>query len=202
MNTRRNSGQNHAASPSTDASTISPAASTSETSPLIMTSAQPSIMATTNSLDMSSLPTSVQTTDADRLTTFSNKRSDVWQYFTRSSDDPPLKAKCQVCGDELLTPNFATSSLKKHLAQRHALEQFGSTKITRSTTVPVAKIAKAEKAKIDALALEAIIQDGRTFGDLQKPGMAKLIKTLQPGMMARQFDRVSQENTGENKPVE
>lgn len=125
----------------------------------------------------------VQSAPADRPSNSSNTRtrSNVWKYFERVSDIPPLKATCLLCGAQLLTPNYATTSLKRHLYQRHCLEEFGSTGSTRET-VAVANISKSVKAKLDALALDAIIQDGRTFGDLQKPGIHKLLEKMQPGM--------------------
>ena len=202
MNTRRSSIGNRTSTSGMDPSPVSPATLTNETSHRAATSDQSSMTTTTNSRNVTSPSTSAQTTHAERsTTTILNRRSGVWQYFERSSDVPPLKAKCLVCGDELSTPNFATSSLKRHLSQRHVLRQFGPTKVSRSTTAS-ANMSRTDKAKIDMLALEAIIQDGRTFGDLQKLGIEKLINALQPGMIIIIFHYACIDDSHESEMLE
>ncbi|CAF3994990.1 unnamed protein product, partial [Rotaria sordida] len=86
-------------------------------------------------------------------------KSDVWQYFERCTSTGPLKARCLLCQHELSTPNYGTSTLKRHLAQVHDIKQFDSA---------------------DAPTVNAIIQDGRGYGDLQKTGIKKLIDALKP----------------------
>ncbi|CAF4585643.1 unnamed protein product, partial [Rotaria sp. Silwood2] len=49
-------------------------------------------------------------------------------------DTLPLKAKCLLCKEELLTPNYATASLRRHLIQQHGLQQFGSTETSHPSS--------------------------------------------------------------------
>ncbi|CAF5182235.1 unnamed protein product, partial [Rotaria magnacalcarata] len=107
-------------------------------------------------------------------------KSNVWEYFERCINVTPLKAKCLLCAEELLTPNYGTSSLKRHLAQRHNLKQFGSILSSRSSTTTVI-LSKTEKKKLDSLAIDAIIKDSRAFGDFQKAGFKKFMDVLKPG---------------------
>ncbi|CAF3011001.1 unnamed protein product [Rotaria socialis] len=71
-------------------------------------------------------------------------KSNVWEYFERCINVTRLKAKCLLCAEELLTPNYRTSNLKRHLAQRHNLKQFGSILSSRSSTTTVI-LSKIEK---------------------------------------------------------
>ncbi|CAF3269623.1 unnamed protein product [Rotaria socialis] len=73
-------------------------------------------------------------------------KSNVWEYFERCINVTRLKAKCLLCAEELLTPNYRTSNLKRHLAQRHNLKQFGSILSSRSSTTTVI-LSKIEKKK-------------------------------------------------------
>jgi hypothetical protein len=119
------------------------------------------------------------TSSAEELTTTTLK-SDVWEHFERCINLVPLKAKCLLCQEELLTPNYGTSSLKRHLMQRHGLKQFGLTEVSRLPVIPVS-LSRSEKQKLDELAIVAIIQDARSYGDLQKTGLKKFIDALKPG---------------------
>ncbi|CAF4467350.1 unnamed protein product [Rotaria sp. Silwood2] len=107
-------------------------------------------------------------------------KSDVWQYFERCTSTGPLKARCLLCQHELSTPNYGTSTLKRHLVQVHGIKQFDSADAPSFSTTPI-KISKSEKKALDLLAVNAIIQDGRGYGDLQKTGIKKLIDALKPG---------------------
>ncbi|CAM2723285.1 unnamed protein product [Rotaria socialis] len=75
-------------------------------------------------------------------------KSNVWEYFERCINVTRLKAKCLLCAEELLTPNYRTSNLKRHLAQRHNLKQFGSILSSRSSTTTVI-LSKIEKKSCD-----------------------------------------------------
>ena len=86
-----------------------------------------SVVSDNRSLDaFTSLFIKVTTTDSTlRNTTL---KSNVWEHFERNIDILPLKAKCLLCEEELLTPNYATTSLRRYLIQRHSLQQLVSTK--------------------------------------------------------------------------
>ncbi|CAF3899786.1 unnamed protein product [Rotaria sordida] len=107
-------------------------------------------------------------------------KSDVWQYFERCTSTGPLKARCLLCQHELSTPNYGTLTLKRHLVQVHGIKQFDSADAP-SFSITSIKISKPEKKALDLLAVNAIIQDGRGYGDLQKTGIKKLIDALKPG---------------------
>ncbi|CAF1296179.1 unnamed protein product [Rotaria sordida] len=106
-------------------------------------------------------------------------KSDVWQYFERCTSTGPLKARCLLCQHELSTPNYGTSTLKRHLVQVHGIKQFDSADAPSFSTTSI-KLSKSEKKALDLLAVNAIIQDGRGYGDFQKTGIKKLIDALKP----------------------
>lgn len=142
----------------------------------------PSISTVEPSATTASVEPLTTTVSVESETTLTAK-SNVWEYFERCLVVGPLKAKCLLCQEELLTPNYATSSLKRHLVQRHGLKQFGSNQTASSSlssSINV-NISKTEKQKLDSLAVDAIIKDSRAFGDLQKSGLKKLIDALRPG---------------------
>ena len=107
-------------------------------------------------------------------------KSDVWQYFERITFVPPLKARCKICLEKLATPNYATTSLKRHLVQQHNLQKFTSNATSRRHSTYI-HLSKAEKQKLDALAIDAIIKDSRSFGDFHKSGLKTFINALKPG---------------------
>lgn len=121
--------------------------------------------------------TTTATVDDTENTT---QKSHVWQYFKRCSNVLPLKAKCLLCQEELLTPNYATSSMRRHLAQRHLMKDFESAPSSRSSTTTVS-LTREEKRKLDSLAIDAIVKDSRVFYDFHKPGFQKLLDALKPG---------------------
>lgn len=124
--------------------------------------------------------TTTTTTAADDDTENTTQKSHVWQYFKRCSNVLPLKAKCLLCQEELLTPNYATSSMRRHLAQRHLMKDFESAPSSRSSTTTVS-LTREEKRKLDSLAIDAIVKDSRVFYDFHKPGFQKLLDALKPG---------------------
>lgn len=136
-----------------------------------------STTATATSITATSVTTTSATADSSAIAIL---KSDVWQYFQRITFVSPLKAQCKICFEELATPNYATSSLKRHLAQRHKLQQFSSNQASRPRITSI-KLSKGEKKQLDALAVNAIIKDSRAFGDFQKSGLKTFIDALKPG---------------------
>lgn len=140
---------------------------------------------TTTPAQASTAPTTTSTiiavsTIPNQTTTTTTLKSDVWQHFERVTDVFPLKAKCKTCSEELATPNYGTTSLKRHLVQRHNLHQFASNKVS-SRQATSTNLSKAEKKRLDELAVEAVIKDSRAFGDFHKSGIKKFIDALKPG---------------------
>ncbi|CAF4684102.1 unnamed protein product, partial [Rotaria socialis] len=126
----------------------------------------------TSSVDSSLLSLSAAAAAAATTTT-------TVEYFERCINVTSLKGKCLLYAEELLTPKYGTSSLKRHLAQRQNLKQFGSILSLRSSTTTVI-LSKTEKNKLDSLAVDATIKDSRAFGDFQKSGFKKFIDSLKP----------------------
>jgi len=141
-----------------------------------------SLLSDNESLDTfaSPLPTLPLTTTSDDVLANTTLKSNVWEHFERIIDTLPLKAKCLLCQEELLTPNYATSSLRRHLIQRHGLQQFGSTETPRPSEFN-RNLLKKENEKLDSLAVDSIIQDSRVFNNFQKSGLKKCINALRPG---------------------
>jgi hypothetical protein len=89
------------------------------------------------------------------------------------------KAKCNKCNTILSRQNGATSGLRKHLFQVHKIESFGVTsERSRSKSY---SISSEEKKKLDSLLIKCIVQDGRGFDDMRRPGILKVFSHLAPG---------------------
>ncbi|CAF3321645.1 unnamed protein product [Rotaria sp. Silwood2] len=123
--------------------------------------------------------TSFTTTTAQ--STVVQKRSPVWIYFEKILIDGQLKAKCLIHGCEkiLAIPLHSTSTLIRHLGCVHKLNGLESKEklVNRS---PIKKISLQLKKKLDDAVIEAIIQDGRSFGDFSKAGFKKFLQLAVP----------------------
>lgn len=103
-------------------------------------------------------------------------RSSVWKYAKKITPD---LARCNECGKEIKTKCGGTSSLRKHLINRHHITVSSSKKPedrTRNNS-----ISKQRKSRLDHLLKLAIFEDGRTFGDFSKSGMVKFLAEAVPG---------------------
>ncbi|CAF1488687.1 unnamed protein product [Adineta ricciae] len=98
-----------------------------------------------------------------------NLRSNVWAYAKKISKE---KALC-ACKIYIKTPNGSTSTLRKHLIQKHNLIHLQPPSNPRTRTN--SSISRDKKNRLDHLAYMAIFEDGRTFGDLRKNGMSKFL---------------------------
>ena len=85
---------------------------------------------------------------------------------------------CILCL-ELSRKGQSTSSLRRHLRMVHRLKDFEE-KTIKSTKKNhlITGLSTDAKRKLHALALNAIIEDGRSFNDLNKPGILKLFNSL------------------------
>ena len=138
-----------------------------------------SVVSENGNLDtFTSLFTKATTTD-DTLTNTTLK-SNVWEHFERNIDILPLKAKCLLCKEELLTPNYATTSLRQRLIQRHSFQQLVSIKKSYPS-ISNRNLSKKEKRKLDSLAVDTISEDSSVFSGFQKSGFNKLVQALKPG---------------------
>ena len=105
-----------------------------------------------------------------------NSHSGVWKYVKKDGED---KAKCNLCAAILSRKNCGTTGLRKHLLQVHQLQQFAVCSTRKRT---MAKRVSVEREKqLDSLVIRCIIEDGRSFGDMRRPGLLKLFNSLVPG---------------------
>jgi hypothetical protein len=102
-------------------------------------------------------------------------KSDVWHYATKQANG---KAKCHNCDREISCKDHSTTGLRRHLHKCLNISKF-----TRSRTRNISNkfVSEDMKKKLNDLVYECIVEDGRTFGDLRKSGMARFIKKILPG---------------------
>lgn len=107
-------------------------------------------------------------------------RSKVWKYAIRDADKD--FSTCCLCDDNkrISTNNGSTSTLRKHLISVHNLHHLALPTKRKESTKP--SISLNKKRDLDDLFINCIIKDGRTFNDLQKPGLKKVLDELVPGM--------------------
>jgi hypothetical protein len=87
---------------------------------------------------------------------------------------------------ELSRKGQTTSSLRRHLRLVHQLKEFDESTIkSKQKDNLTTGLSIDAKRKLHALALNAIIQDGRSFNDLNKPGIIKLFNSLSDGKLQR-----------------
>ncbi|CAF3826359.1 unnamed protein product [Rotaria sp. Silwood1] len=103
----------------------------------------------------------------------------VWQYAIRCPNSN--YSTCCLCPDnkQISTHNGSTSTLRKHLIAKHHIYELALPNSKRTSTA--SSISVNRKKELHNLAIVCIIRDGRTFSDLQKPGMKKFLQELIPG---------------------
>ena len=84
---------------------------------------------------------------------------------------------------ELSRKGQSTSGLRRHFRLVHKLKEFQE-KVIKTTKKDSMfdNLSGDEKRKLHSLALNAIIEDGRSFNDLNKPGIKKLFDGLLQGI--------------------
>ena len=102
--------------------------------------------------------------------------SSLWKYMSKQQNN---KAKCNLCDAVLSRTNGTTTGMRKHLFLIHKLECFAIT--TSKKRSRPNRLSIDEKKKLDSLAINCIVQDGRGFGDLRRSGLLKLFNHLLPG---------------------
>jgi hypothetical protein len=111
----------------------------------------------------------------DEMDKRSNRSSHVWKHMTKVDE----KAKCDLCGVILSRKNGNTSGLRKHLHQVHKLGKYSVSSVKKLTKPD--QISIDEKRKLDALMIKCIIDDGRSFSDIRRPGLLKVFNHLVSG---------------------
>ncbi|CAF3030240.1 unnamed protein product [Rotaria sp. Silwood2] len=117
-----------------------------------------------------------QTIDIDAPDEEKNLKSNVWYYAKKLSSD---EAQCKICKLYVKTINGGTTTLRKHLINKHHLIHLACPAASRPTTSNT--ITHEQKARLDHLANLAILVDGRSFGDLRKTGIRKFLSEAIPG---------------------
>jgi len=100
-------------------------------------------------------------------------KSEVWDYATKLSNN---KAKCHNCNREISCQDHSTSGLRRHLRRCANVLKFAPVSHPSRNG-----INRDVKKKLNELVYRCIIEDGRSFGDLRKPGMAHLLHGILPG---------------------
>lgn len=120
-----------------------------------------------------SLMTTNETTES------SAKSSQVWQYAIRCPNTE--FSICCLCPNEkkISTNNGSTSTLRKHLITKHQKYELALPNNKRKRNTP--SISNSKKQHLHDLFTKCIIRDTRTFNDLRKPGLKKILQELIPG---------------------
>ena len=116
------------------------------------------------------------TSATDRPKTVANRTSNVWDYMRFDGSD---KARCEICGIILSRKNGGTTGLRKHLVGIHKITSVSLSSVkkrSRPIDLPI-----AEQKKLDSLIVRCIIEDGRSFGDMRRSGIFRLINHFSPG---------------------
>jgi hypothetical protein len=101
-------------------------------------------------------------------------KSEVWDYATKLHNG---KVKCHKCNREISCKDHSTTGLRRHLQRCLNISKFISNAHRSSNST----INNDMKKKLNELVYKCIIEDGRSFGDLRKPGMARFIEEILPG---------------------
>jgi hypothetical protein len=101
-------------------------------------------------------------------------KSEVWDHATKLHNG---KAKCHKCNREISYKDHPTTGLRQHLQRCLNISKFISSARHSSKST----INNDVKKKLNELVYKCIIEDGRSFGDLRKPGMSRFIEEIIPG---------------------
>ncbi|CAF1435898.1 unnamed protein product [Didymodactylos carnosus] len=117
-----------------------------------------------------------ESSDKDGITDPTTSSS-MWKHFTRNEER--AKVKCNLCtinSKEFKTKTENTSACRRHLFSVHYLKEFAPASDMNAQL----SITPLEKRELNQLCIEGIIEDGRSFEDLRRSGMMKIINGLLP----------------------
>ncbi|CAF1096355.1 unnamed protein product [Adineta steineri] len=105
--------------------------------------------------------------------------SKIWDYAIRIPQSN--YSICNLCPDErqISTNNGSTSSLRNHLINKHDIHAL-KLPIEKKKKINQCLVDPQRKSKLHKLLINCVIKDGRTFNDLQKPGMKNVLQELLP----------------------
>ena len=104
--------------------------------------------------------------------------SNVWKYATKKS---PNLAVCNLCNRSMKTKNGVTTNVRRHLIGQHGLSILQLSPRSSSTSRQRTHTPQMKRL-LDKLAIHAIIEDGRSFGDLRKSGLMNFLAEAAPGI--------------------
>lgn len=120
--------------------------------------------------------TSTQTSSIKEDIVRQSLTSKVWLYAKKSNDGK--QASCTLCDFVCSCNSHSTSTIRQHLIIKHnKTDLINKSSTSNETTIPLSL-----KRELHQLCYYAIIKDGRSFNDLNKPGIKCLISKLCPGM--------------------
>jgi hypothetical protein len=106
-------------------------------------------------------------------------KSAVWDYAVKLPDG---QAKCLRCNRQVSCKGHSTTGLRRHLHRCLNSSLFApTTGGTNSRGSKRLSMTDDAKRKFHELIYKCIVQDGRTFGDMRKPGMRRLLEGILPG---------------------
>ena len=84
---------------------------------------------------------------------------------------------------EISRKGQTTTGLRRHFRLVHKMKEFEEKRVnpTKGKNT-IQKLSIDQRQKLHQLAVNAIIEDGRSFNDLNKPGITKLFNGLLDGM--------------------
>ncbi|CAF4089715.1 unnamed protein product [Rotaria sordida] len=99
---------------------------------------------------------------------------------------------------EISRKGQSTSGVRRHLRTVHKLKEFEEKTIkTTKKNIMINNLSPDKKQKLHVLALNAIVEDGRSFNDLNKPGIIKLFNGFRPphrNTVKRNLKRLNQQH--------
>ena len=104
-------------------------------------------------------------------------KSNVWHYAKKVTNDT---AQCIKCKMQIKTIRGGTTTLRKHLINKHKLIHL-SLPLSSLHKKTSNAVEREQKVRLDYLATVAIILDGRSFSDLRKTGITKFLSVAIPG---------------------
>ena len=125
----------------------------------------------------------VTSKDTDSTTTINEttavSASQVWQYAERCPNSN--YSVCLLCPDnkKISTNNGSTSTLRKHLISKHQVHELTLSNDKRKRIIP--SIDNKKIHQLNELFIKCVVRDGRTFNDLQKPGLKNVLQQIIPG---------------------
>ena len=120
--------------------------------------------------------TTISLTDTDSTQPSTSDNNNLWTYMIKQEGG---KAKCKICNVLLSRKNGATSGLRKHLDRIHQIKPPENT--TGKPRSGSYRVSVDQKKKLDTLIISCIVEDGRSFNDMRKPGIMKLFNQMAPG---------------------